>query len=119
LATRRSSDLQNSLNVVDWWDLDFAAPGNATLTPGSYLNATRFPFQAFNVPGLDVSGQGRGSNTLTGKFTVIQAVYEAGGAVGRFDATFEQHSEGATHALTGEIKFNYSTAKSGVIIHET
>ena len=44
--------------------------------------------------------------------------YEAGGAVGRFDATFEQHSEGATPALTGEIKFNYSTAKSGVLISE-
>jgi len=49
---------------------------NATLVPGTYLNATRYPFQAANVPGLDVSGEGRGSNTLTGQFTIVQALYE-------------------------------------------
>src|SRR5262249_27061497 len=41
---------------IHWWYLDFAAPFDATLTPGTYLNATRWPFQASNVPGLSVSG---------------------------------------------------------------
>src|SRR5262249_64034 len=60
-----------------YWNLDFAAPFDATLTPGSYANATRWPFQAANEPGLNVSGDGRGSNTLTGKFTVNQILYAA------------------------------------------
>src|ERR1041385_3842107 len=53
----------------NWW-LDFAAPGNALLTPGTYSGAVRFPFQASTQPGLSVAGDGRGSNTLTGSFTV-------------------------------------------------
>src|SRR5437867_10215190 len=86
-----------------WWNLDFAAPFDATLTPGYYANATRWPFQASGVPGLNVSGDGRGSNTLTGSFTVTQALYAADGTVLRFAATFEQHSEGMAPALTGAI----------------
>jgi len=50
------------------WNLDFAAPFDAPLTPGTYANATRWPFQANGVPGLNISGDGRGSNTLTGSF---------------------------------------------------
>src|SRR5262249_15877081 len=43
----------------EFWFLDFAAPNNALLTPGTYLDAQRFPFQAAGKPGLDVSGNGR------------------------------------------------------------
>src|SRR5262249_59883202 len=50
------------------WSLDFAAPNDAPLTPGTYASATRWPFQASGVPGLDVSGDGRGSNTMAGSF---------------------------------------------------
>src|SRR5262249_53127437 len=70
------------------WNLDFAAPFDAPLAPGTYGNATRWPFQAAGVPGLNVSGDGRGSNTLTGSFTVTQALYAADGTVLRFAATF-------------------------------
>src|SRR5690348_13427916 len=45
-----------------FWFLDFAAPNNQPLSVGTYLNATRFPFQASTVPGLDVAGDGRGCN---------------------------------------------------------
>ena len=57
----------------DWWYLDFAAPAGQQLTPGVYLNATRYPFQAPSEPGLDVSGNGRGCNMLTGSFEVLEA----------------------------------------------
>ncbi len=114
-----SLSYQDSTNANAWWYLDFAAPGNAYLTPGNYLNATRYPFQSSNVPGLDVSGEGRGSNTLTGQFTVVQAVYGPGSQIDRFDATFVQHSEGATPALTGEIKYNSTTAPSGVLLNDS
>lgn len=89
-----------------FWFLDFAAPFNQPLTVGTYTSATRFPFQASNVPGLDVAGDGRGCNTLTGSFTVLEISYGPNSTVNAFDATFEQHCEGATPALRGEIRFN-------------
>jgi uncharacterized delta-60 repeat protein len=102
-----------------WWYVDFAAPNNATLVPGLYGNAARFPFQLTSQPGLDIAGEGRGSNTLTGKFTVLQANYSPTGQVLNFDATFEQHSEGATPALFGEIKYNAAATLPGVLSNDT
>ena len=91
---------------VHFWFLDFAAAGDVPLTVGTYTGATRFPFQAFSEPGLSVDGDGRGCNTLTGSFTVLEVVYGSNGSVSSFDATFEQHCEGATPALRGEVRFN-------------
>jgi uncharacterized delta-60 repeat protein len=101
-----------------WWHLDFAAPFDATLTPGTYANATRWPFQATNVPGLSVYGDGRGSNTLTGSFTVTQALYAADGTVLRFAASFVQHSEGMAPALTGTIDYNAGDLTSGILLND-
>jgi hypothetical protein len=85
------------------WNLDFEAPSGTQLLPGTYNSATRFPFNAAGVPGLSVSGNGSGCNTLTGSFVVLEATYGAQGEVLRFHATFEQHCEGAVPALRGEI----------------
>jgi hypothetical protein len=95
-----------SLNAGDHWSLDFAAPGNVTLTAGDYENAQRFPFQAAGLPGLSVYGAGRGCNTLTGRFLVKKAVYTLTGAVQRFSADFEQHCEGAPPGLFGSVRIN-------------
>src|SRR5439155_1363081 len=65
----------------EFWSTDFAAPDGATLVPGTYEGAVRFPFQGPGQPGLDISGDGRGSNTLTGRFTVLRADYDAAGNV--------------------------------------
>ena len=86
-----------------FWFVDLAAPEGARLDPGSYEGAIRYPFQAPDQPGLSVSGDGRGCNTLTGRFDVLEAKFGPGGYVERFHATFEQHCEGATGALRGEI----------------
>jgi len=89
-----------------FWLLDFAAPNSQLLTVGSYTGGARFPFQAASQPGLSISGDGRGCNTLTGSFVVLEISYGAGTTINSFDATFEQHCEGATPALRGEIQFN-------------
>jgi hypothetical protein len=89
-----------------WWYLDFAAPGHLRLAPGVYEHATRFPFQAATAPGLSVSGEGRGCNTLTGRFEVFEATYGPSGEVLTFAADFEQHCEGAGPALSGSIRYN-------------
>jgi hypothetical protein len=89
-----------------WWNLNFAAPNNATLTPGVYDGATRWPFHSPTTPGLDVSGEGRGCNMLVGRFEVLEAVYSPSGEVVRFAATFEQHCEGVIPALLGSVLYN-------------
>ncbi len=89
----------------DSWSLDFAALNGFPLTTRTYSGAVRFPFQGPNQPGLDISGQGRGSNELTGSFTIKQIVY-ADEKITAFWATFEQHSEGGSPALTGEVRIN-------------
>src|SRR5437588_7380769 len=110
-------------NFTHWWYLEFAAPNHAMLTPGYYSNAARAAFRDNNQPGLDIFGDGRGSNTLTGNFTVLEALYDPAGTVLNFDATFEQHSEGATPALFGEIKYESGqmrvTATAGTTVTYT
>ena len=88
----------------DWWYLDFGAPFGARLAPGTYDNAARWPFQTADQPGLSIYGDGRGCNTLTGRFTVLDATYDTGGSLLSFHATFEQHCEGGTPALRGEVQ---------------
>ena len=89
-----------------WWFLNFAGPENTPLVPGVYENATRWPFHSPTGPGLDISGEGRGCNTLTGRFEVLEAVYGTTGEVERFAATFEQHCEGGVPALLGSVLYN-------------
>ena len=89
-----------------WWYLDFAAPQRVQLAPGVYEHATRFPFQSLAVPGLDVHGEGRGCNTLTGRFEVFEVTYGPSGEVLTFAADFEQHCEGMGPALVGAIRYN-------------
>jgi hypothetical protein len=78
------------------------------LVPGTYLNAERAPFASPGHPGLDVSGDGRGCNTLTGSFTVEEATFDYSSGFPRvisFKATFEQHCEGAEPALRGSFSY--------------
>jgi hypothetical protein len=104
-----SSFANNVVNITvngangDWWYLDFQAPSGQTLTSGTtYLNATRYPFNDGGA-GLSLVGNGRGCNTVTGSFTVTNAVFGINGYVQNFDATFEQHCEGFPEAARGEV----------------
>ncbi len=93
-------------NGTTWWNLNFAAPNEEQLQPGPYEDATRFPFQSPTEPGLDVSGDGRGCNKLTGRFDILEISYNADGEIDRFAADFEQHCEGVDPALYGSIRIN-------------
>jgi hypothetical protein len=95
-----------SFTGLDWWYLDFAGPNGQPLQPGPYENAARYPFQSPTQPGLSVSGNGRGCNTLSGRFDILEAVYTPSGEIERFAADFEQHCEGAEPALFGSIRYN-------------
>jgi hypothetical protein len=95
-----------SINNGDSWETDFAGPTTARLEPGNYQNAQRYPFQPAGTPGLSVYGAGRGCNTLTGNFQVLQAGYNASSVLQSFSANFEQHCEGGTPALFGWLRYH-------------
>lgn len=86
-----------------WWNLYFSAPAGQQLVPGVYEGAVRYPFQDDAQPGLSLSGDGRGCNTLTGRFEVTAAEYGPFGTIVRFAANFEQHCEGGVPGLYGEV----------------
>jgi hypothetical protein len=91
-----------------FWYVDFAAPLNAELSVGAYEGATRLPFQQPSEPGLSVSGDGRGCNQLTGRFDILEVVYDPHtGNVVHFAADFEQHCESpSAPALLGAIRYD-------------
>ena len=87
---------------TDSWSGDFVPSRGDILTTGStWPGAQRYPFQG-SSPGMDVSGEGHGCNTLTGQFTVVEATYNTDGSVRTFEVQFEQHCEGGQPALRGE-----------------
>lgn len=105
------------INGDTWWFLDFAAPAGAPLEPGIYEGATRYPFQVPSDPGLSVSGNGRGCNTLTGSFEVLEATFGPHGFVERFHATFEQHCEGSlTSRAFGEVLIDNGPAPEPLVV---
>lgn len=79
---------------------------------GFYPDAERADFALTGHPGLDVSFQNRGCNTLTGNFTINNVAFsnraeaETGSPIELFSASFEQHCEGMAPALKGT--FTYS-----------
>jgi hypothetical protein len=78
----------------------YGLPGNT---------AQRAPFASPGHAGLDVTFQNRGSNTLTGNFTVSSVQFFKDTSnnfqLGELDVTFEQHSEGARPALFGHFTY--------------
>ena len=98
------------------WTVSMAPISGQPLVPGVYEDARRYPFHGRGNPGLSVSGDGRGSNGLTGRFVVHEAVYDVDGRVLRFVAEFEQHSEGATPALFGTIEYNAPPSVPGTVL---
>ena len=84
------------------WMLNFAAPNLGPLVPGTYENAIPWISVGSPSPGMGISGDGRGCG-VSGRFVVLEADYGANGTINRFHATFEQHCEGASPALNGEI----------------
>jgi hypothetical protein len=103
-ASSTGSTVSISIDGVtgDWWSLDFDAPNNQVLTPGTSYSATRYPFNGAGA-GFSLSGNGRGCNELTAIFTVTEASFAEGGYVESFHATFEQHCEGGQPAARGEV----------------
>ena len=90
---------------VEGWTVNFAGPKGRMLQVGEYAGATRYPFQKDGSPGLNFSGNGRGSNTVAGEFVVWELEINNGQIV-RLAIDFTQRSEGKGPPLTGRIRIN-------------
>lgn len=111
--TALGSANQVEINVTDannWWTLDFAAPADSALTPGTYPDATRYPFNSPTSPGMSMYGDGRGCNTLTGWFKVREYELDGSGNVSKLAIDFIQHCEGNGAPLYGSVRVNSDLA---------
>ena len=102
----------------EWWYLDFSVPSGQKLQVGAYANATRHPFN-FNGPGLSLSGTGRGCNTLSGRFAVLELKLGPAGSVEKFRATFSQSCEGFLPAALGEVVYEDTTTQPALQVAVT
>jgi hypothetical protein len=95
------------------WTLYFEAGSGGPPGVGVYENAVRYPFNAPAEPGLDVAGEGRGCNELTGRFEVFEAEYAPNGEVIRFSADFEQLCGAAPDPLRGSVRWHAAFRTGG------
>jgi hypothetical protein len=85
--------------------LEFAAKPGSTLQPGVYKNVERAALRSANRPGLDVTGNGHGCNTVSGWFEVEDIASDAFGQVERLKVLYEFHCEGLPAAIFGEVRY--------------
>jgi len=95
-----------SKNNGPYFSLNFDANWTLLKT-GLYENAVRFPFND-SGPGLSITGNGAGCNTVKGSFDVKSITYNANNEVDSVYIEFTQHCEGLTPALRGSIVYNAS-----------
>jgi hypothetical protein len=96
-------------NRGDAFSLTFAPPRDDELEAGRmYTGAQRSSFREAGRPGIDISGDGRGCNTIEGSFEVRDLATGSDGRVVRLWVVYEQHCEGGNPALFGEVRYGYA-----------
>lgn len=102
-------DIIDTTYVLSPWELAFATRGlDAPIELGLYENARRYPFEGEGYPGLDVAGEYRGCNRISGWFEVHELELDFStepASLLRFTASFEQHCEELPPALYGCVHF--------------
>jgi len=92
--------------TVGGWTLNFGGRDKRSLEVGEYDGAKRFPFSG-DAPGLEFYGNGRGCNTLAGKFVVWEFEVK-GNEVVRLAIDFIQRGEEKGPPLYGSLRINSS-----------
>jgi hypothetical protein len=92
------------------WFGGFLLPSGANnLQAGYFAGLTRTPFADKAVGGVEWGGEGRGCNTISG-WVVIDKITLTAGAMTALDLRFEQHCEGGTTTLHGQIHWTQADA---------
>jgi hypothetical protein len=88
------------------YELRIIGAGSSLPRVGFYPGASRYPFNGAGV-GMSFTSPGRGDNTLSGWFNVLQADYQTNGQVAAFAVDFMQYDETiVTRWNRGSIRFN-------------
>jgi len=85
------------------YSMSFASAGGP-LVPGTYVGAQRASFREAGRPGIDISGDGRGCNEQAGSFEIRDLTRNPDGTIASLWLVYEQHCEGGTPALFGEVR---------------
>ncbi|MEU0738506.1 hypothetical protein [Streptomyces sp. NPDC006134] len=87
----------------EYWTALLTPPTGEQFEAGRTYKAERS--HGAGVAGLDVFGNGRGCNQVTGELTVTRLARGDDGAIEAFAATFTQHCEGGEPALRGTVHY--------------
>ena len=82
----------------------FAPAWEKQLTVGEYKHVEINPWGSAKAAGLSVTGNATGCGSGYGRFTIKDIGYDSAGNVDRFWALYEQHCDGQTPALFGEVR---------------
>lgn len=112
-ATTPSTDSINFIFLLAPWqvtDDEFASLSFSTnglgipMTIGSYFNAERAPFASAGHPGLEITYDHRGCNTLTGNFTINNLTFN-NSQIDLFSASFSQSCDSGA-LMSGTFDYN-------------
>ncbi|MFO1458029.1 MAG: Ig-like domain-containing protein [Verrucomicrobiota bacterium] len=96
-----------TVTAFGYW-FAFDGPGESALGVGRHPNALRTPFNG-GQPGISISGNGRGCNTVSGSFEILE-MEVTDGTITRLWLKYRHSCEGFMPAGTGEIRINSATA---------
>lgn len=100
--SNQANRFQLSIDGDERWTLSIAEPSTyPAMTAGYWENVGRYPF---SVPGLSFSGEGRGCNTLLGRFIVDSVTYAAD-LIDTITVRFEQRCEQTGPPLRGYFRW--------------
>jgi hypothetical protein len=89
----------------DVWDLFVAPPAGRTFRVGDTFPVQRESFQTAPYGGLDIGGQGRGCNTVSGTVRVADFETSPDGRVLRFDLQMVQNCDGSGPPLVAALGY--------------
>jgi len=95
------------------WSFVIDPPPSASFRVGYYPKVQRAEFRSAGFAGLDITGDGRGCNIISGAIDVRDMAV-SGSTITRLDLLYEQHCEGGPPALFGEVRIG-EPGTSGLI----
>lgn len=102
-----------------WWDLRLAGPNFEDPGVGLYAGVPRWPFQPAIVGAFDFFGNGRGANSLSATFNVLEAVYALDGTVLQFAVDFSQYEDNFLDRwVVGSLRYRSSVPLPGLAVPE-
>ena len=97
-----------------FYDFEFEAPDNRTLTRGTYPRAHSIHPDP-GRPGIEIRGEHRGCNRIEGEFEVKDVALDARGEVSRLWVVFAHHCEGRLPAAFGEIRIGQKVDEAPLV----